>query len=393
MRFIKKLHLGVGFVLLALASCKKDDSSVIPDPASGTITGKIVAGNNSTPIKVATIFGQTNGKLYITHTDVTGSFSLDMPAGNRHITIQTGDGTMFRTEMDVTVVEGQTTQVAAGAVQLTQVANIAYIPGAYDKIENILIDSLGYTATPLLWNMVNDISNRAGFDAIFINCTSQSELAQINPQIDSNLAAYVANGGSLYISDWAVKCLVGQRTVSANDGCGIDRQGGFIPDSLLCARHSGQVGYVYNAPIPSTTLQSYLGKTSMDEIYYNLTQWELINYINTNFWETLVTNPANNLPLLIRTTQYTNPGRGTIAIGSNTNSGYSSVCTPSAVGNVTLSVKTTELPVYLSGGATQGMCNNPNGSGTIYYTTFHNEPNGHIGPDTKRILEYVILNL
>ena len=392
MSFLKKMYLGTGLALALLASCKKDES-VVPEAAMGTITGKVVAGNNASPIKVATIFSQSNGKLYITHTDITGSFSLDMPAGNRHITIQTGDGSLFRTEMDVAVVEGQTTQVAANAVQLTQVANLAYIQGSYDKIENILVDSLGYTANPLLWGMLNDISSISSYDAIFINCTTQSDLAQITPQIDSTLAAYVANGGSLYISDWAVKCLVGQRTLSANDPCGVQRQGGFIPDSLLCVRHAGQMGYFYNAPITSTSLQSYLGKTNIDEIYYNLGQWEQINYLDNNFWETLVSNPTNGLPLLIRTTQYTNPGRGTISIGSSSNNGYSSVCTPSAMGNVTLSVKTTDLPAYLSAGATQGMCSNPNGSGTIYFTTFHNEPNGQIGPDIKHILEYVILNL
>ena len=99
MSFLKKMYLGTGLALALLASCKKDES-VVPEAAMGTITGKVVAGNNASPIKVATIFSQSNGKLYITHTDITGSFSLDMPAGNRHITIQTGDGSLFRTEID-----------------------------------------------------------------------------------------------------------------------------------------------------------------------------------------------------------------------------------------------------------------------------------------------------
>lgn len=31
--------------------------------------------------------------------------------------------------------------------------------------------------------------------------------------------------------------------------------------------------------------------------------------------------------------------------------------------------------------------------GNIYFTTFHNEPNGSIGDDMEEMLEYVILNL
>ena len=391
MKNLLKISLYGILPVLLLISCKKDQMSE-PTEAVGIIKGKIVTANNITAVKVATVFTQSNGKVYITHTDATGSFVLEAPAGNRHLTIQTGDGSLFRTEMDVVITEGQTTEIAAQAVKLNQVATLAYIPGIYDKMENILIDSMGYTATPITWAMVNSLSNITAYDAIFINCTEESEMAPITTITDTNLADYVANGGSLYVSDWADRCLVGKHATSS-DPCNIERLGGFIADSLLCVRRTGTSGSVLNAPITSASLQTYLNKSSIDEIIYNLVAWEVINSVNTNFWETMVTNPLGN-PLLIRTNQYTNPTRGTLNIGSSANNGYSQVCI-TGTGNqyFTLTVKDSDVSALLSNGASMGMCDNTTDAGRIYYTTFHNEPNGHIGADIKNILEYVILNL
>ena len=43
------MYLGTGLALALLASCKKDES-VVPEAEMGTITGKVVAGNNASPI-------------------------------------------------------------------------------------------------------------------------------------------------------------------------------------------------------------------------------------------------------------------------------------------------------------------------------------------------------
>jgi hypothetical protein len=392
MKKLLNISFYVALSVTLLISCKKENEPEATTISLGKITGKIVAANNSTAIKVATLFIQNEGKLYITHSDANGSFVLEAPAGNRHLTIQTGDGSMFRTEMDVVVKEGLTTEIASQAIKLTQVATLAYIAGSYDKIENILVDSMGYTATAITWDMLNNLSNITPYDAIFINCTSEANMSLVSPVTDNNLADYVANGGSLYVSDYAVKCLVGKHTSSSNP-CNIERVGGFIADSLLCVRKTGVVSTVMNAPIASSSLQAYLNKTTIDEIVYNLPSWEKINFLDVNFWETMVTDPTGN-PLLIRTNEYTNPSKGSLSIGSTVNNGYSLVCV-SGTGNQhsTLSVKTSDVPALLANGATSGMCDNLDASGRIYYTTFHNEPNGLIGVDMRNILEFVILNL
>lgn len=392
---MKKLLKVSSLVFLSASlfiSCKKDSVPDITPEIFGHISGKIVAANHTTAIRVATVFIYSNGQTYITQTDVNGSFVLEAPAGNQHLTIQTGDGSMFRTEMNVSITEGQTTAISSQPIQLNQVANLAYIPGIYDKIERILIDSMGYTATALTWPMINTLSNITGYDAIFINCTGESDMQTISGITDSNLADYVANGGSLYVSDWANKCLIGKHNLQS-DPCSTERVGGFIADSLLCARRSGISRSIMNAAITSSSLQAYLNKNTINEIVYNLGSWEEIHYLDNNFWETMVTDTAGT-PLLIRTNQYSNPQRGTISIGSAANNGYSRVCVRGS-GNdrFTLSVKTSDVPSLLAQGATMGSCANSTGSGRIYYTTFHNEPNGHIGEDIKNILQYVILDL
>ncbi|MBC7536574.1 MAG: hypothetical protein H7258_12855 [Ferruginibacter sp.] len=392
MKKIFYIHLGLVLSVTLLFSCKKDHEPQTQLVVLGKISGKIVAANNSSAIKVATVFTNDGGQLYITHSDETGSFLLEAPAGSRHVTIQTGDGSIFRTEIDVVVVENQTTQIINAPVVLNQVATLAYIPGTYDKIEDILVDSMGYTATAITWNLLDTMANFTCYDAIFINCTSISLTPLVSTTTDNNLANYVANGGSLYISDHAVKYLVGQE-LTPTTPCSVDRVGGFIPDNLLCVRKTGVVGSVINAPITSAPLQAYLNKTTIDEIIYNLNAWEKINTLDSNFWETMVTDLSGN-PLLIRTNSFTNPGGGTYPVGSVLNTGYSLICTPVAGGtNVTLSVKSENVAAYIANGAVAGMCDNTTSAGRIYYTTFHNEPNGHIGADIRNILEYVILNL
>ncbi|MEO8770513.1 MAG: hypothetical protein ABI402_10525 [Ferruginibacter sp.] len=394
MKKLKNIFFPVVISLTLFISCKKDphtDAGIDP-VATGRISGKIVAANNTTPIRSATIFTNNAGQLYITHTDQNGMFVLEAAAGSRHITIQSGDGAMFRTEMDVVIKENETTEIASQPITLNQIASLAYIPGVYDKIESILIDSLGYTATAITWNSLSLLFNITPYDAIFINCTSPSDMPAVTATTDQNLGDYVANGGSLYVSDWAVSYLMGQ-TVASTQPCTTQKPGGFIADNLLCTRQTGAIETITNASITSLSLQAYLNATTINEIVYNLPSWEKINELDAGFWETMVADQTGN-PLLIRTNLYSNPTRGTFHVGGIANSDNALICVQDNNGqNITLSVKSTDAPALVAAGATMGACDNVNDAGRIYYTTFHNEPNGQIAPDVKNILSYVILNL
>ena len=288
--------------------------------------------------------------------------------------------------MNINVEAEKTMNVAAGPIQLTQVASLAYVPGSFDKIQSIIMDSLGYTATMLNSNDLHFANTVSQYNAIFINCSNNVPVDYVQ---DSVLANYVANGGSLYVSDYAVSALTGTWNGGSCPGM---RAWGFIPDTKLCTERIGTVTTVNNAPIVSPFLQTYLNKTTMN-IRYDLVQWEVIQNYDTAFWEVLVKHPATQKPLLIRTSHFTNGSAGTIPIGS-TNTNMATIChKPQGSTPITITVPQSTLASHLAHGDSMGSCQSTNGAGRIYFTTFHNEPNGLISPDMKHILDYIILNL
>lgn len=375
------------FACILFAGCKKSVNDGSNDVvAKGTVTGKVVAANNRTVVRNAVVFVDVNGTVYATRTDVNGSFSLDAPAGERVLNIQSGSGNIFRTKLNVTIEAQKTIAVSANAVKLTQVASLAYVAGTFDKIESILIDSLGYSATAITQNDLEDVNNIIQYNAIFIDCTA----TMIGDSLrDVALGNYVANGGSLYVSDWAVESLIGM----SGPVCPAPRPGGFIDDSKLCTERIGSSGLISSCTIVSPDLQAYLNKTTMD-INYDLGVWESVQNYDATFWEVMIKHPTTNAPLLIRNGSYTNPNRGTLHIGGTTNNDMVTIChKPQGTTPVTITVSQNAVAAHMAHGDALGSCENSIGSGRIYFTTFHNEPNGLISSDMKNILDYIILNL
>lgn len=386
---MRKIYSSVLFIVLFsfLFSCRKNsDVSAGGDFPGGTITGKVVANNNVTPIRHALVYVSKEGKIYHSYTDMNGNFSFKVPVGHQKIYIQTGDGSLFRTIIEADVVLDQTIVVSSTSVKLLQVANLAYEPGVYDQIEDILIDSMGYTATELSSSDLENINNIIQYDAIFFNCGGGIS----DSLSDKTLSDYVTNGGSIYASDWAVSRLTGEVIMGGT------RPGGFINDNLLATSKSGASHTtVYGAYISSVPLQVYLNKTSTD-ILYDLGSWEHINSLDTNFWEVLVKNPAHDSALAIRTHSYAGgnilPGR----VGSAADTNWITICHVPADDPshpITITIPSSEVDIHLAHGDHVGSCDQPNGAGWIYYTTFHNHANGLISPDIRGILEFMILNL
>lgn len=387
------------FILLCvftlLANCSGgDDAPVITENTdtavkTGKLTGKVMSQNGAKPVGGASVFTfDDKYKIYYTTSDSEGNFILDAPAGDRTIYIQTGNGTNFRTEISAVVKDNETVALDASQTKLNQVAKIAYVKGTYDKIEDI-IQILGYTATEITNNDLANITTISQYDIIFLNCGSRSSTTNpaLYTAIDANLAIFVANGGSIYASDWDVAYLVGGTNNTNN--CALP--GGFVPDSKLCSKNTGSSGNVA-ATVNNAGLTSALGFNTLN-IDYDLGAWQKIINYDPAYWEVLVKETSSNDALMIRTNHFAATGIPVTPIGNSATTTFVTVCV-TLPGNIqiSLSVPQAAVPFLVALGATVGPCSGASNSGYIYYTTFHNHASGNIG-NAGVILQYVILNL
>ncbi|SFT46852.1 hypothetical protein SAMN05216474_0727 [Lishizhenia tianjinensis] len=384
----KTLVLALSLGLVFLTACKKEIEKESGIEDAGRVTGTITAPNNVTTIPNALLFIDYEGEIYYTYTDSKGYFELDAPDGKHTLHVQTGDGSIFRNQTEIEINEGKIVEINNADLRLTQAASIAYVPGNYDEIEAILT-TLGYNATQISQQDLENINTLLNYDALFINCASSS--ANITPTACQNLNSYALNGNSIYVSDWAVAYLIGTNT----GNCANARPGGFIQDNLLCTTKSGTTGLVNNCVINNTALSTYIGTSSVD-IDFDLGSWEEIQNLDNTFWETLVSSPAGD-PLMIRTQVFdTTHSDYPSGVSNNGNNGqWVTIChiPPGNPNNpITITINANALQTHLNHGDNIGPCSG-SASGNILYTAFHNHPGGNNNPQMEDIMEWVILNM
>lgn len=386
MKKIKILSLLL-FAFLSIISCSKDDNQTFEEP-SGIVLGKVNTINNLKPVGGALVFVfDDKNEIHYTYTDSNGDFSLKSPIGNRKIHIQTGGGSNFRTEIDVDVVQNQSLEIDQSLTKLTQVANMAYVNGSFDNIEDI-VTTLGYNIDMLTYSDLNNYSLMSQYDIIFLNCGSRPSNSINDNTVYTNLAKYVTNGGSLYASDWDVAYLTGGN----NNSTGCNMPGGFIPDSTLCTTNNGSSGII-SSQITSNALGNALNFFTID-IEYDLGSWERISLYDNTFWEVLVKNPVNDEALMITTNSFHDATLEDSPVGNNSNS-WITLChtfQDASIPPITITVPQSIAAIHLAHGDVLGPCTGASNSGRIFYTTFHNHANANIG-NAGLILQYVILNL
>ena len=351
---MKKLFFSLFLVTIFVTSiyfisCKKDNSTILK---TGTVTGFVYAKNGSTKLGAIKVY-LLDYPSVSTLTNKTGYFTLSAPVGSHKLVIQSGNGHLFKTIITINVTENKTLSLPPQQTVLNQVGNLAYIQGFYDKIETIIIDSLGYSATQIQVATLDSLSILNNYQAIFLNCGKSGMLDSLKY---TNLKTFVTNCGSIYASDWAVEYLTGDgyykngmfRTKGFNSPATPKQTntcnpliGGFLPDSILCTMKVGATGFIDSVDIVSPAIQTLLGKTKMT-IHYDLGGWEVIQQLGPQFSVLLQDNTATNYGPLAVLLHYNN-------------------------------------------NCTQG--------GNILYTTFHNEPQTGVSSDVQQILQYFILNL
>lgn len=362
MKPYKKLRIlpaAMPFLMMVLlfSQCKKekDNSELSSSSKDATIMGRI-----HTPSGIALGSVEVKAGANATKSDKNGDFILKVVPGNYTLVMQTGAGHVFKTEMNITVGVSQTVLLTPAESVLKQIKNLAYIPGTWDQIQTIIIDTLGYSATAITMNDLSNLSTLTPFAALFLNC---GVLEMSGVSMDStkyaNLNSYLSNLGSIYASDFAVECLTGDNHLrpygsgnnlgrighTAESGihtlasCVSPKIGGFIEDSSLCTLKSGAAGMVANAHINDPSIVNLLGKDSID-IFYDLGGWEVVNLVDAPFNPIITDN---------------NMGYGPLAVSMDVDA--------------------------------------ENAGGVIYFTTFHNHPSGFYSHDVQHILQYFILNL
>lgn len=396
-------------MLVFIFSCQKrtiDDASN-EVKALHQVTGKVLAKNGKTPVANASVFVDNKGDVYFTTTNEKGDFNLKTPEGKHTLNIQTGGGHIFRTEMEIEVIANEVNNVNKSnqnnGITLLQAGSLAYIVGYYDAIENIIVDSLGYTATEIFVSDLNSLTTMQQYSAIFLNCGKSGTMDSTKYH---NIENYVKAGGSIYASDYAVNYLTGDGFYKTSPHSGKNEKienhsnhnhlvksgpcsssmGGFIPDTELCTDKTGSATTLNGASIVALDIQNALGKSSLD-IYYNLGSWEVINVWNQ--WEVLIQDNGTYGPLAIRRNLSNSNSSAT-----NTNDNKVTIChiPPGNPGNPqTITISVNALQYHLNHGCSVGTCSGTGGN--MYYTTFHNKHNGTISQDVQKILEYFILNL
>lgn len=382
-------------IMIVFFSCKKDKDDQSQNGNTGTVTGKIYAGNGSTTLPGVKIFVDVAGEIYFTTSNSSGSFSLDIPEGDQIMNIQAGNGKIFRSQIPVHVIKEQTTNIPASSCKLTQVAKLAYIPGAWDKIEDV-ITSLGYSSTQITVSDLSVLDTLDNYSGIFLNCGKSDVLDSLKYE---NLKQFVLGGGSLYASDYAVEYLTGDnnfkkqgRTRAPSKTNCIGEVGGFINDSTLCTDKIGYAGTVLGANIVNSDLALFIGANTLD-IDYDLDAWEVVQQY-TSPWEVLVSDTAYG-PLALKMDVVGGSSafeKETVTDSAGT---WITIChiPPGNPGNpITITINSNALAAHLAHGDNIGPCSGGSG-GKIFFTTFHNNAAGNISSNVRKVLEYFIVNL
>ncbi|MDQ0110410.1 hypothetical protein J2T02_005560 [Chitinophaga terrae (ex Kim and Jung 2007)] len=224
---------------LGLSACSKKDKENEPQSqdngAKGKISGVIYAPNGAEPLPAARISTEVEGTQYATATDKAGKFELEVPAGKIDLTIALGDNDRFISKQQVTVQPNQTTTLSKVNSTLTYTGKIAYLRGLYDKAEEFVKGPLGLEATEVKMTDLLDYNKIKEYDVLILNCGSLPPIFHDFEKLDATLNTFLQNGGSIYASDWAMGFLVGGEKTTPGGSCnGVEHEGGFIPEDLLC---------------------------------------------------------------------------------------------------------------------------------------------------------------
>lgn len=346
----------------------------VPCTDLGAVSGRVCAPDQMTWVNGAAVsIDATDCHGQPVHLETTsaadGAFSLrGVPPGSWTVHASLG---AFTQDTPVSVRANASTAIPDNQLCVAQrTVRIAVVTGAGDKIEDLLTalnlqftlfggDSSTWTtqAGPFL----SDLAQMKQYDLIFVDCAAAKaggttiDLGTSAAAIESNLAAYVRQGGSVYSSDWALLFTL----AAAPSAVSYATQGGGAISNPLDARQlMGYAPQTVTATVRDAALAQFLGKSSLNITFPKQTG------ANSLHWGLMSSTP--NAQVLV--------SAPSVVTCPNTTCGSPG---PTRA-NVPLAVRVRVLPPGTKGG-------------NIVYTSFHNV--AQTGTDVAQVLKYLVLNL
>ena len=294
-------------------------SEVFGNVGSGSISGRLCDPSGEGWVVGATVYvsidyngdGIEDQRIQTT-TDADGYFVLEgVPTGIHTVYAEKGS---FSVAMEIDFPGGNYEFEEEYCLDPTSV-NIAVVGGDYDHIEQILSDlDLDYDMFgPATYrDLLYDSQRLADYDIVFFNCGMPFSWLESRTLVANNLANFVADGGSVYSSDWA-HLVVEAAWPDKIDFYGDDDQFN-DPTMSLDLADSAYVGRATNTngEVLDQTMIMALGSTSAD-IIYDLDAWVVPLSVgggasvmiqgSAPTWDITTGNPAttyDNVPLAVR---------------------------------------------------------------------------------------------
>lgn len=355
-----------------------DAGLVLPSCRLGGVTGRVCAPDKRTWVSGASVSvtGQDcNGTDFTVTAEsaADGTFTLaDIPAGSRRLHAVLG---AFTQDYDVTVVPGATSTIPDDQLCVAQKqTRIAVVTGPGDQIENLLtglglqFDTFAGDATNfdvVAAPFLSDLTRLKNYDLVFIDCAAgkraSSSTVDLGPgerTIASALHDYVAQGGSLYASDWA---LVFPAVAYPNKMHFKLNGGGSVANPFDATHLMGYAPQTLRADITHPALATFVGKSTIDVAFphqggANSLHWGLFDGIDAS---------------------------GDVLIQAST----AKLCATSSTScsSAGASINNVPLAVTFKLGPAGGR------GGNLVYTSFHNiaQPSD----DVSLVLKYIVLHL
>jgi hypothetical protein len=187
-------------------------------PPTGAVVGQVCAPNGRLWLVGATVTVEwtdaCTGEARVAEatTDASGRFAFDaLPAGPQVVHIARGS---FRGERAVQVNPGEIVDLSAGdrkACLSAEATRLAVVTGRYDRVQDLLTDLGldqfdqfdGVEDTAAAEALLTDWDRLRQYDVLFLTCGIAKDAFPRYDDIVANLRRYVAEGGSLYVSDYS----------------------------------------------------------------------------------------------------------------------------------------------------------------------------------------------